>query len=98
MSGNINLCEQTGLIQSYITEELSDKNDSFIWEVNLELSFGPKSERNKGNTSVLSRRIDINVLIVALVVASLLCIAILSGCQEECSHENDLFKVDRIAY
>ena len=39
-----------------------------------------------------------NVLKVTLIVAVLLCIAILSGCQEGCSRENDLAKVDRVAF
>ncbi len=39
-----------------------------------------------------------NVLKVTLIVAALLCIAILSGCQEGYSHENNLTKVDRVAY
>ena len=39
-----------------------------------------------------------NVLKVTLVVVALLCIAILSGCQEGYCHENDLGKVNRVAY
>lgn len=39
-----------------------------------------------------------NVLKVTLVVVALLCIAILSGCQEGYSQENDMGKVDRVAF
>ena len=39
-----------------------------------------------------------NVLKVTLVVVALLCIAILSGCQEGYSHENDLGNANRVAY
>ncbi len=39
-----------------------------------------------------------NVLKVTLIVVALLCIAILTGCQEQYSHENDLNKVDRVAF
>jgi len=39
-----------------------------------------------------------NVLKVTLVVVVLLCIAILSGCQEGYSNEIDLNKVDRVAF
>ena len=39
-----------------------------------------------------------NVLKVTLVVVTLLCIAILSGCQEGYSRENDLGNVNRVAF
>lgn len=55
-------------------------------------------DRNTGIVNNLSRRIEMNVLKVTLIVAVLLCIAILSGCQEGCSRENDLAKVDRVAF
>ena len=39
-----------------------------------------------------------NVLKVSLVVIALLCIAILTGCQEGYSHDNSLCKVEKVAY
>jgi curli biogenesis system outer membrane secretion channel CsgG len=39
-----------------------------------------------------------NVLKLTLVIAALLCIAILSGCQQGYSQETGLHKADRIAY
>jgi len=39
-----------------------------------------------------------NVIKVTLIVVALLCIAILSGCQEGYSHENDLSNVERVAF
>ncbi|MHC4203604.1 MAG: hypothetical protein ACYSTT_03065 [Planctomycetota bacterium] len=39
-----------------------------------------------------------NVLKVTLIVVALLCIAILSGCQEGYSKENDLSNVERVAF
>jgi hypothetical protein len=45
-----------------------------------------------------SRRIEMNVLKVTLVVVALLGIAILSGCQEGHSKENDLVNVNKVAF
>jgi hypothetical protein len=39
-----------------------------------------------------------NVLKVTLVVVALLCIAVLSGCQEGYSHDPEMSKVDRVAF
>jgi hypothetical protein len=39
-----------------------------------------------------------NVLKVTLVVVALLCIAILSGCQEGYSNESDLGSVNKVAF
>lgn len=39
-----------------------------------------------------------NVLKVTLVVAALLCIAILSGCQEGHSRKNGMSNVNKVAY
>ncbi len=39
-----------------------------------------------------------NVLKITLVVVALLCIAILSGCQESYSHESELTNINRVAF
>ena len=39
-----------------------------------------------------------NVLRITLVVAALLCIAVLSGCNEEYSKQNDLAKVEKVSF
>jgi len=57
-----------------------------------------KIKQNNRDTNYLSRRIEMNVLRITLVVAALLCIAVLSGCHEEYAKNNDLNEAEKVYF
>lgn len=69
-----------------------------LYRKNIKPDFNAKNGTEKGNINNLLRRMKMNVLKVTLIVAALLFVAILSGCEEGYSRKNDTSRINRVAY